>query len=380
MNRPLLIALFGAVVVVAALILAFTVGTGRDEADPPPAVTEPLPAPPTEAPEPAAPEDEAAPVAEAPEPAPAPEAAPEAAEPVPEPAARAERQPSFDVVRVDRQGNTVMAGRAAPEAEIIISDGEQELGRVTADSRGEWVFLPDTPLSPGSRELHLGSRVGEDAVRQAEGKVVVVVPEPDADSDVPPLAVATAPNEPSRVLQAPAPALDDSEAAGDEAAPATPGEATVVIDVVDYDEAGNLSFGGRAAPGSVVLGYIDNRFVGRAAAGENGRWSVRVSEPVGAGRHTVRADAVGPQGREVLARSEIPFERPESVERPAGAQSVVVQPGNSLWRIAHSLLGEGAQYTVIYEANRAQIRNPDLIYPGQVFVIPGGEERVLERP
>jgi nucleoid-associated protein YgaU len=28
------------------------------------------------------------------------------------------------------------------------------------------------------------------------------------------------------------------------------------------------------------------------------------------------------------------------------------------------------RYTVIYEANRTQIRNPDLIYPGQVFAIP----------
>jgi nucleoid-associated protein YgaU len=49
---------------------------------------------------------------------------------------------------------------------------------------------------------------------------------------------------------------------------------------------------------------------------------------------------------------------------------VIVQPGNSLWRIARRVLGEGMQYVHIYEANQAQIRDPDLIYPGQVFEVP----------
>ena len=47
-----------------------------------------------------------------------------------------------------------------------------------------------------------------------------------------------------------------------------------------------------------------------------------------------------------------------------------MQPGNSLWRIARRNYGEGIRYTVIYQANREQIRDPDLIYPGQVFEVP----------
>jgi len=50
----------------------------------------------------------------------------------------------------------------------------------------------------------------------------------------------------------------------------------------------------------------------------------------------------------------------------------VVQPGNSLWRLARESYGDGLRYTVIYEANKDQIANPDLIYPGQVFSIPAG--------
>ena len=51
---------------------------------------------------------------------------------------------------------------------------------------------------------------------------------------------------------------------------------------------------------------------------------------------------------------------------------MIVQPGNSLWRIARRVLGEGMRYVHIYEANQAHIRDPDLIYPGQVFEMPSG--------
>jgi len=49
---------------------------------------------------------------------------------------------------------------------------------------------------------------------------------------------------------------------------------------------------------------------------------------------------------------------------------VVVQPGNSLWRISRRLYGKGVRNSVIYQANKNQIRDPDLIYPGQIFVVP----------
>ena len=50
--------------------------------------------------------------------------------------------------------------------------------------------------------------------------------------------------------------------------------------------------------------------------------------------------------------------------------TVVVQPGNSLWRIARATYGSGFQFTLIYDANREQIDDPDLIFPGQVFKVP----------
>ncbi|HUF45540.1 MAG TPA: LysM peptidoglycan-binding domain-containing protein, partial [Aestuariivirgaceae bacterium] len=61
----------------------------------------------------------------------------------------------------------------------------------------------------------------------------------------------------------------------------------------------------------------------------------------------------------------------EPANVPARPGRVVIQPGNNLWRISRVIYGRGVEYTVIYEANREQIRDPDLIYPGQIFATPG---------
>jgi nucleoid-associated protein YgaU len=50
--------------------------------------------------------------------------------------------------------------------------------------------------------------------------------------------------------------------------------------------------------------------------------------------------------------------------------TALVERGDSLWRISRKVYGRGTRYTQIYEANAVQIRNPDLIYPGQIFVVP----------
>jgi nucleoid-associated protein YgaU len=52
-------------------------------------------------------------------------------------------------------------------------------------------------------------------------------------------------------------------------------------------------------------------------------------------------------------------------------KTALVSRGDSLWRISKRIYGQGVRYTVIYQANQIQIRNPSLIYPGQIFVVPG---------
>ena len=66
----------------------------------------------------------------------------------------------------------------------------------------------------------------------------------------------------------------------------------------------------------------------------------------------------------------VPFQRAAGALPSAADGLVIVQPGNSLWRIAKRSYGAGVRYAEIYGANRGQIADPDLIYPGQVFELP----------
>jgi nucleoid-associated protein YgaU len=47
-----------------------------------------------------------------------------------------------------------------------------------------------------------------------------------------------------------------------------------------------------------------------------------------------------------------------------------VQPGATLWAIAEETFGSGIYYVEVFEANSDLIRDPDLIYPGQIFRMP----------
>jgi nucleoid-associated protein YgaU len=50
--------------------------------------------------------------------------------------------------------------------------------------------------------------------------------------------------------------------------------------------------------------------------------------------------------------------------------TAVVSPGDNLWRISRVIYGTGMRYAIVYKANQDQIRNPNRIYPGQIFVLP----------
>ena len=141
------------------------------------------------------------------------------------------------------------------------------------------------------------------------------------------------------------------------------------VDTVDYDDAGRLSLSGRAPPGALVQLYLNNRFIGRTRAGSDGIWRISPNRTVVPGLYTLRVDHVDANGK-VLARMAFPFARAEPLTGIRPGTVVVVQPGNSLWRLARRAYGAGMQYTMIFEANRDQIRDPDLIYPGQVFTLP----------
>jgi len=217
-----------------------------------------------------------------------------------------------------------------------------------------------------------------------------------------------------------------------QSADALPAElvANVTVDTITYTPEGAVQLAGRGTAERSVRIYLDNAQVGGdVTISTSGDWAVTLPE-VAPGIYTLRADQVDEAGK-VTSRFETPFKR-ETVEALAAASgaaedaaaatevaatesteaaatesteaaatetaatesaaaetaeaaateataeasaplTVTVQPGFTLWRIATENLGEGIRYVQVFEANKDQIRDPDLIYPGQVFTIPKAE-------
>ena len=278
--------------------------------------------------------------------------------------------PTFDVVRINREGNAVIAGRAAPGAKVTVYAGDVVVGTVTADGRGEWVLIPEMPLEEGSQTLSLSALGEEGETAKSDDVVVVMIPERQASDEQasapgsePPQVVAVAtPRDAfgaSRVLQGPT------------ISPDVLSGSSVQLSTVNYDESGRLVLAGFAPPGSTVRIKVDGRPVGSVVADDAGYWELTPAAPVAIGDHVLSVESLDETGA-IFASTELPFTRAEisKAKLKPGELLVAVQPGNSLWRIARATYGEGILYTVIYSANAEKIDDSDLIFPGQVFTLP----------
>ena len=237
--------------------------------------------------------------------------------------------------------------------------------------------------------------------------------EPEAEKPAPAPA-ATAPAVPAAddaasPAVAPAAAPAEEAPAAAPAAPAAPAVAepadepkvdaavvpapTVSIDAVELENGNRFFAAGGAGRDAVIRLYVDDKLVGDTKA-DKGRWLYQGELKLAPGKHLVRIDQVDDKG-EVLARAEVPFQIADDglsaptlasgvgsaqagagsagEAKPAEPATLIIRRGDNLWMIAKRLYGKGVRYSTIYQANTDQIRNPDLIYPGQVFVIPEGD-------
>jgi nucleoid-associated protein YgaU len=168
--------------------------------------------------------------------------------------------------------------------------------------------------------------------------------------------------------------------------PAAPGDAggSVVVDTVETEPGGKLFVSGRSSPRAAVRLYVNDVYQASTTAAANGRFAFStVNQGIRPGlAYRVRLDEVDPGSGATRARAEVPFSPSTDVTAAAAPSAgspaataprvptAVVSRGDSLWRISRAAYGDGTRYTVIYEANHGQIRNPDRIYPGQLLLLP----------
>ncbi len=272
--------------------------------------------------------------------------------------------PSFDIVRISRNGTGVIAGRAEPNSDIFIYARDKVIGSAVADRNGEWVLLYDDPLPSGPTELSLKSTMpGKFEVFSSE-VVIVAVPNRDEQrfiddetNGVIAILSSRSGSGASRVLQKPRLVNFSEMAKG------------LSLDSLDYDENSNVIISGRATKNARVRIYLDNDYLTEAKASEDGIWSYSFVNDLDLHEHYIRIDQLL-DGDDVEVRIEQPFTRGEPIDGSKAKGEVIVRPGNSLWHIARRLYGSGFHYTLIFGANKELIKDPDLIYPGQKFSLP----------
>ena len=288
-------------------------------------------------------------------------------------AATNEVKPAFDVVNVEPTGEAVIAGRAAPNVKVELRDAGKTLAEATTDNAGQFVIIPPT-LPPGAHSLMLATEASTPP--ETSSAIAVVVPEP------PPTAFVAA--------------RTPSSTAAAVATPSTsPAPARIVVQSVEASAGGRLVARGVAEPNATVRLYLSGAFVGDAKTKADGRWSLTIKQGLTPGDYAVRADEIDPQDAAVIARAEAPFDYATSSPKPGPAGTLVadagpasaadvivesvqthhVEPGHTLWGISQKFYGDGSRYELIFAANANQIKNPNLIYPGQMFVVPRPEPK-----
>jgi nucleoid-associated protein YgaU len=319
--------------------------------------------------------------------------------------------PAFDVVRVEPDGDSVVAGRASPGATVELLRNGKVHDRTVADAAGLFAMTPEK-LPEGDHQLTLRFTTPDGQRKLSKESVAVSLAQKRKE---PVIVALSAPDRPTIVLSNPdkfeQPGNRADEKSGDTTRSLPSG---VVIDIAEGSEDGKLFVSGRAAPSATVRLYLNDGYLASGAAGKDGRLSFSVAGGVTPGDYRVRLDHVDPASGTVKSRAEVGFNLPirqiaaapsrvaaspdpvggadaetrglkrggagASDDRPGvviavpEVRTAIVSQGDSLWRISQRIYGEGLRYTVIYSANHDQIRNPNRIYPGQTFVLPNPQK------
>ncbi len=267
------------------------------------------------------------------------------------------RVPSFDVLRVEPDGSTVIAGSAEPNAKLEIVDGEKVVTTTNAGPSGDFAAVLDNPLPPGDHELVLRATGKDGKAVNSEEVATVSVPK-DNSSQV--LAMVSKPGAASRIITAPsakqgrvtageqdASAADTqakttdkpaattdaklqqdgtaiasaNPAAGTATPPAAKAEADqdVMVNAVEIEN-DHIFVAGTAKPNAKVRAYADDKLIGENVAGADGHFVVDGPMPLAVGDHKIRVDVLDGAGK-VVVRTSVNFTRPEGNQVTVAAQT-----------------------------------------------------------
>ena len=269
---------------------------------------------------------------------------------------------SIDVFRVDEFGNIISAGKVSKKAKIeILADNKKIIGTDNTSEDGSFVVFGKVQSTGLVQTVKIRGFIEDEGQEKIvdSADLFFVLPKVERNNK----------KEENKIDKKPLIVRDD----GDDLKILRPIQVSsvesITLDTISYNENSSTELAGRARLDNSVRIYINNDLKSEVKVNDSGAWRVSLSD-IKAGVYTLRLDEVNENGT-VEGRLELPFKREEeALIQAMGEESITVQPGNSLWRIARKYYGKGIQYVEIFERNSHLIRDPDLIYPGQVFSLP----------
>jgi nucleoid-associated protein YgaU len=232
--------------------------------------------------------------------------------------------PGFDILRVEPDGSTVVAGRAEPGTKLEILSGDKVVGTADVGAAGDFAAVFDKPLAAGDHQLTLRSVGPDGATRTSEEVATISVPK-DPSGQL--LAMVSKPGEASRLITTPKAETKPmqvkaepgaGEPAGARATPAKPnGVPGLQVTAVEI-EGGTMYVAGNAKPGALVRIYADDKLLGETKTDDKGHFVVDGSIELSVGSHIIRADMMNEDASKVAMRASVPF------DRPAGAQVAAI--------------------------------------------------------
>ena len=274
----------------------------------------------------------------------------------------------LEVIRVRPDGSLVIAGKGLPNSKIEIISGSTVIATTQSDNIGEFVAVPDKQLKSGEYLLAFRQTTKANKISIANEAVAINVT--GGLNDIPIVAIIDSEGKlGARVIQAPGLIEKETKSKVDKVNDISikilP---TISILAITYDiKVGQLILSGIASGGA----QVNAGFSGKETSSTkilNNSWSLTIPGKLISGKQKVFAFIIGKDGK-ILSKNSINITG-SIIKDANGKTFVVVQKGDALWNIAYNRLGLGIRYTDIVELNKEKIKNPNLIYPKQLFILP----------
>ena len=277
--------------------------------------------------------------------------------------------PEIDIIKVSPDGSFVIAGKGQPNSNINILNKGDLIDSSIVDSDGNWVVISKENLKTGDNLISIDQINNNGLVLKHKQLFITKIDKLKKDQPF----VISVPNkngENINIIQQPLEKQKIYKVENDLVIQKKIKSNKKIFNIktIFFNENGFVSIQGEVNFGKRLELYINKKIM-KTIKIENSKWQYNSDTIFDYGLHDLLV-VLKSDKDEILDKITFPFMRVEIPYNDLPENFILIKPGDMLWTIAYRLYGDPFKYIQIFEENKDQITNPDLIFPGQLFSIP----------